>query len=250
MGYLYNLILYRPLLNALIFLYNTIALRDLGLAIIFLTLIIRLLLFPLFNKSSRHQIIMQKLQPKLKQIQETHKHDKEKQAQAMMDLYKEHKVNPFSGIIILVAQFPIIIALYQIFLNSLKPNFLSGLYRVVVAPQPLHNSLFGLINLGEKSILIVVLAATAQYFQSRLALPKLEPGQKPSQMEKMSRQMVFMGPAITLVIFYNLPAAIGLYWFVTSLFSIFQQIIVNKKLAKEEAQKNNGKPGNIGQKTD
>ncbi|MBU6500451.1 MAG: YidC/Oxa1 family membrane protein insertase [Patescibacteria group bacterium] len=248
MSYLYNLILYHPLLNALIFFYNTIAFHDLGLAIIFLTLLIRLILFPLFHKGSRHQIVMQKLQPKLKKIQEVHKDDKEKQAQAMMDLYKEHQVNPFAGILILIVQLPILIALYQMFLRILKPDFLSGLYGFISAPVSLNDSLFGLINLGEKSILIVGLAALAQYFQARLVLPKLETGHKQTQMEKMTRHMTFIGPIMTLVIFYNLPSAIGLYWFVMSLFSIFQQILVNKKLESEQIEKENGKLGNIGQK--
>jgi len=234
MAYIYNLILYQPLLNALIFFYNTIALHDLGLSIIFLTILIRAILYPIFQKSVRHQTVMQRLQPKLKKIQEDHKNDREKQTQAMMALYKEHKINPFSGFLLLLVQLPILIALYQIFIRSLKPNFLVGLYGFVPAPASIHATLFGLINLDQRSILMVGLAALAQYFQAKLALPKVSSGQAPTAAEKMSRQMVFMGPVLTLVIFYGFPAAVSLYWFVTSLFSIFQQIIINKQLAHGE----------------
>ena len=94
MSYLFNTFLYYPLLNALILVYNYATFGDLGVAIIILTVLIRIVLFPLFYKSFEHQTIMQKLQPALQQIQHEHKEDKEKQALKMMELYKEHKVNP------------------------------------------------------------------------------------------------------------------------------------------------------------
>ncbi len=241
MFYIYDLILYRPLLNALIFLYNTIAFGDLGLAIIFLTILIRFVLFPIFHKSVRHQTVMQQLQPELKKIQELHKGNREKQTEAMMSLYKQYDVNPFSGFLLLLVQLPILIALYQIILKSLKPGFLSGLYGFISAPTAINPNFLGLINLAERSIVVVALAALAQYFQGKLSLPPSTKGAAADTAQKISRQMVFVTPVITLVIFYNLPAAISLYWLVASLFSIFQQLVVNR-------QKENGKLGDIGKK--
>jgi len=238
---LYNTILYQPFLNVLIFLYNTIAFNDLGLAIIFLTILMRLILFPLFHKSARHQTIMQRLQPELKKIQDLHKGSREKQTQAMLDLYKRHNVSPFSGFLFLLIQLPIMIALYQIILKSLRPGFLSGLYSFVHAPAAINPTFLGLINLAERSIIVVVLAALAQYFQGKLSLPKPAKDGVSDPAQKMARQMVFIGPVITLIIFYNFPAAIALYWLVTSIFSIFQQIIINR-------QKTDGEPGNVNQK--
>lgn len=232
MSYLFTTIIYRPLLNALIFFYNTVAAHDLGLAIIFLTVLIRLILFPLFHKSAHHQVKMQRLQPQIKKIQELHKGDREKQTKALMDLHKEHGVNPFSGFLLLLVQLPILITLYQIVLRSLKPGAISGLYNFVSAPEILKPTFLGLIPLGERSILIVCLAALAQYFQAKLSLQSLPAGETPTQAEKVARQMVFVGPILTVVLFWNFPAAIGLYWFITSLFSVGQQIIVNKQLKK------------------
>jgi len=243
MLYIYHLILYRPLLNILIFFYNTIAFQDLGLAIIFLTLLIRLILFPIFQKSTRQQLVMQRLQPKIKQVQDNHRGDREKQTQAIMALYKEHGVNPFSGFLLLLIQLPILIALYQIFLKSLNSGFLEGLYGFLRVPEFINPTLLGLINLKERSILIVGLAALAQYFQGLLALPKIAADQKPAPAEKLSRQMVFVGPLITVAIFYNLPAAIGLYWVVSSLFSIFQQLLINR-----QTKTTNGKLGTFSKK--
>src|ERR1700722_288989 len=107
MVYLYNLIFYRPILNALVFFYETVAGRDFGLAIIFTTLLLRLVLAPFFHKGAHQQAKMQRLQPKIQKLQEQHKDDREKQTKALMDLYKEHGVNPLSGILLLLIQLPI-----------------------------------------------------------------------------------------------------------------------------------------------
>lgn len=230
MVYVYSTFLYNPLLNVLIFFYNTIAFGDFGLAIILFTIFIRLLLYPLFSKSARHQAVMQKLQPEIKKLEEKHKGDRERQGKEMMALYKEHNFNPFFGFIFLLVQIPILITLYRIFLDSLKQNFLSsGLYSFVARPPSINTSFLGLINLGEHNILMVGLAALAQYFQAYLALPRLQPGKEPAPAERMARQMVFLAPGITFFIFYNLPSAVSLYWLVATLFSVVQQIIINRK---------------------
>lgn len=227
---MYQTIIIRPLLNALIFFYNTIAFHDLGLAIISLTVLVRILLFPIFAKSARYQVAIQAIQPRLKEIQEKHKDDKAKQTEAMLALYKEYKVNPFSGILFLLLQLPILIGLYQIFLKTLTQDTIVGLYSFVATPSPLNSTLLGLINLRDKSILLVVLAAALQYVQAILMLKKQKVGQMPSQAEKTARRMAFLGPILTLVIFYRFPAAVSLYWVVTSVASIIQQLIVNKEL--------------------
>src|SRR5438128_1291763 len=121
---LYNWIIYQPILNALVFLYQTVAFHDLGLAIILLTVLIRLLLYPLFHKGVRYQMVMQHLQPQIKKIQDAHKGDYEKQTQALMALYKEHEVNPFSGFLLILVQLPVLIALYHVFLSTAKPDVL------------------------------------------------------------------------------------------------------------------------------
>lgn len=232
MAHLYNILLHQPLLNALVLFYQTIALKDLGLAIILLTLAIRLALWPVFERSVRHQTVMQNLQPHIKKIQETHRKDKEKQAKEMMALYKTNKINPFSGFLFLIIQLPILIALYRIFLSSLSPEvFGKDLYSFVGLPAQFSTLFLGLIRLDVPNIIMVGLAAVAQYFQARLSLPKQSGAGEPTQAEKMGRTMAYIGPVITLLIFYRLPAAVALYWLTTSIFSIFQQMLVNKKLA-------------------
>lgn len=243
MSHIFHLFLYDPLLNALVFLYNTIAFEDLGVAIILTTLLIRVILYPVFHKSAKYQAAMQDLQPKLKKVQEIHGGDMEKQSQAMMALYKEHNVNPFSGIGFLLVQLPILIALYQIFIHLFDQNVFSSLYGFITPPESLNTSFLGLINLRNRSILMVGLAAVFQYIQARVSLPKKEKGEETTSAELTARRMAFIGPVITIAVLYNFPAAIGLYWTVGSLFSIIQQIAINRQLNHEKLERIRNRTG-------
>lgn len=234
MSNLFHEILYRPLFNALIFLYQNFSFHDLGIAIIILTILIRIVLFPLFYKGAKDQAIIQRLAPKIKEIQRNHKHDRAKQGQAMMELYRQHKINPFSQFLLLIVQLPVLIALYQVFFKGLNGSF-DDLYGFISQPDLLSPLFLGAINLGNRNIFIVFLAVIAQYFQGKLSLAKsVQPkdAKSLSPMERMSRQMVFMGPVLTFIFLYgfNLPSAVGLYWLTTTIFSVIQQIVINKQL--------------------
>lgn len=243
MLYLYETVLTRPLLNALIWLYNTIAFNDLGIAIILLTILIRIILFPVFQKSARYQIAIQQLQPRMAELKQKYKKDIRKQSEEVMALYKEYKVNPFSGFLFLLIQFPILIALYHIFLRIFTPEILEKLYSFVAVPTDLNPMFLGLLNLQEASILIVLLSALAQYWQVKMTLPKLTAGKELTSTEKMGRRMAYIGPILTFVIFARLPSAVSLYWLASSLLSILQQAIINH-------QTQHGKLGDIRQTTD
>ncbi len=227
---MFQKLFYIPFLNALVWLYETASFQDLGIAIILLTFLIRLILLPLFYKGAKDQSLMQKLQPEIKKIQHNHKDDKEKQAQAMMELYRTHKVNPFSGFLMILVQLPVLIGLYQVFYNGISPETLVNLYSFVPAPENVNATFLHLIDLQKPSILMVILAAAAQFIQGKLTLPKIEKGQELSSAEQVGRQMVFMGPVLTVVILSNMPAAVGLYWLVTSVFTLAQQLYINKTL--------------------
>ncbi|MEK9168453.1 MAG: YidC/Oxa1 family membrane protein insertase [Patescibacteria group bacterium] len=218
MSELFNKILYQPLFNVLVFLYQYLG--DLGVAIIILTVLIRVVLFPLFYKGAKDQAIMQRLAPKIKEIQTNHKNNREEQAKALMGLYREHKVNPLSSFLLILVQLPILIALYQVFMKGL------------VGPDFLDLNFLGLIDLSKKSAIIVGLAAVAQYFQGKLSIISAKSGKDLTPMERMGRQMIYLGPILTIIFlyFFNLPSAVGLYWLTTSLFSVIQQIIINKRL--------------------
>ncbi|TSC89788.1 MAG: putative 60 kDa inner membrane insertion protein [Parcubacteria group bacterium Gr01-1014_3] len=235
MGSFFNAILIQPLLNTLVFLYEYVSFQDLGIAIILLTIVIRVILYPLFYKSLHNQSMMQKIQPEIEKVRHEHKDNKEKQAQVLMELYRTHKVNPFMGFLLILIQLPILISLYHVILKGFTLESFSNLYSFITPPAVLNHSLLGLIDLQQSSIVIVGLAAILQYFQGKLALPKKSGDAKgeESPAAKVGRQMVFIGPILTLLILNSLPGAVGLYWATTSAFSIVQQIIVNKTLYKE-----------------
>lgn len=247
MSFFFHEFLYRPLLNALVFLYNTVAFHDLGIAIVLLTLLVRVVLFPLFYKSFKNQALLQRLQPEIKRIQHDHKHDREKQAKALLGLYQTHKVNPFSSFLLLFIQLPVLIALYQVFSKGISAVNGADLYSFLEAPEAFQPTLLGLINLTKRSILIVGFAAAAQYVQGKLSLPKRAASE--GNMERMSRQMVVMGPAFTILFLFSLPAAIGLYWLITSLFSLVQQVYINRSLSARDHPKNNGTATNTNRTT-
>lgn len=228
MSSLFHAILLDPLFNSLVLLYKYVTFEDLGLAIILLTIIIRFLLYPLFYKAFRNQSLMQKIQPEIKRIQVEHKENKDEQVKQMMALWKEHKVNPFSSFGILLIQLPVIFAVYHIFLVGFSEEAFANLYSFISAPVDPSNSFLGLINLSQPNMIVVGLAVIAQYFQSRLSLPRNV--DKNDASAKMSRNMTIVAPLLTLIILPRLSAAIGLYWLTATVFSIFQQYFINKSI--------------------
>ena len=107
---LFTTIFYEPLFNLLILIYSVIPLRDFGIAVIILTILIKLILYPFSQKALKAQRSMMELQPKLIEIKEKHKGDKQAQAQATIQLYKQHKINPFSSCLPTLVQLPFLFA--------------------------------------------------------------------------------------------------------------------------------------------
>lgn len=235
MANFFHAVFYQPILNALVLLYDTVALHDFGFAVILVTILIRLVLYPLFHKSTKQQMVMQRIQPKIQKIQQLHKNDREKQTQALMALYEEHGVNPFSSMLLLIVQLPIMIGLFYVVRGALAAGPLGGVYSFIPSPGTIDPLFLHLIDLSKPSMVLIALSAIAQYFQARLAIYRDPQSTTPlSPQEKMARQMAYIGPLITIFIFYSLPSAVALYWLVTSVFSIFQQIIINRHMKAGE----------------
>ena len=232
----FTAVLYRPLFNALAWLYLYVAFEDLGIAIILLTLAVRLLLFPLFHRTAKHQQVTQNLQPEIRKIQQKHKQDKETQAKELMTLYNRHEVNPMTPLLALLIQLPIIFVLYHIFVNGFSEDALQLLYPAIHLPQVPNQTLLGIVDLTRSSIWIAVLAAIAQFFQAKVSMAAAKKGGGDSKAERITKAMMFAMPVITLLVLINLPAAIGIYWLVTTVFSVFQQALVKRSLNKEPAR--------------
>ena len=221
--FFWNEFFYRPLFNGLFFIYQLIGFYDLGIAIILLTALVRLILLPVFHKSIKTQVILQKIQPEIRKIQEEYKNEREVQARKMMDIYKEHNINPFSGFLFLLLQIPIFIGLYQVFNQHFNEESFTALYSFISAPISVDPSFLNLINLYESSIVLVVIAAILQFFQGYITLPKREKGTELQFQEQINRNMVYLAPLLTLLILPKLPSAVALYWATSTVISIIQQ---------------------------
>lgn len=226
-GNLFNQILYQPIFKFLIFLYHFIPGHDLGVVIIILTLIVRIILYPLSKKSIKSQMQLTKHKDQIKEIQNKYK-TKEEQSKELMKFYKENKINPFSGCLPLIIQLPIIIALYRVFITVLKTT--DG----TISPFFL-----GIINLSQKSAILAVLAGIAQFFASKMAMKRTvsvpQPGisEKAAQTQKnMTRQMTYFFPILTVVMAWNFPAGLPFYWIVSTLLGLAQDYYLYKKYGK------------------
>lgn len=229
--------IYQPLYNILIVLYNIVPGRDFGVAIVIFTVILRILLVPLYRKQVESQKRLQDLQPKIKEIQQKHKNDKEKQTKEVMEFYKKNKTNPFSGCLPLIVQLVFLIAIYRILINISNAGFFvkaEELYSFVSNPETINHFFIGLVDLTRPSIALAVLAAGAQFYQTKMLMKKQPVAVKKESNQAdfaqiMSKQMLYLGPILTLFIGIKFAAGLALYWLASTLFMIAQQWQMAKK---------------------
>lgn len=245
LGNIYNLVLFQPLLNALIFIYNIIPIKDLGWSIIIITILIRLILYPLSKSSIESQKKLQVLKPKMDELKSKHGDNKEAYGRAVMELYKQEKINPASSCLPLLIQLPILIAVYQVFRNGLGHTNFEMLYPFVADPGSINNVFLGLIDLSLPNTVLAILAGLFQYWQAKMVMDVKGKEDKVVEVKKensgnpldissaMTKQMVYFMPIFTVFIGFSLPSGLVLYWAVTTLLTIVQQYVVfGKKNSK------------------
>jgi YidC/Oxa1 family membrane protein insertase len=198
-----------PMLIALKFLYNNVA-QNYGVAIILLTLLIKIIFWPLGNKSYRSMKEMQKLQPKMVELREKYKDDKTRISQETMALYKTHKVNPLGGCLPMVIQIPVFFGLYK-----------TLLYAIELRHSPL---IWWIQDLSEKDpyyITPIIMGAT-MFLQQKMTPVSGDPMQ--------AKIMLFM-PVIFTFMFLNFPSGLVIYWLFNNIISIGQQHYINKRVS-------------------
>lgn len=241
--YLYSTFIYNPLYNGLVFLTSALPFLDAGMIVILFTVIVRLIIFPLSKKAVRTQALMKLVEPELAKIKEKYKDDRQAQSLQIMAFYKEKKINPFSSILLLLIQLPIIFALYKIFYsNGFSAADTSLLYSFV---HPIANSnvmFLGFLDITQKSAVLAVLAAVSQFFQIKLSTPAIAPKSENGSFQddfarNMQIQMKYIFPIMILFIAYHVAGALALYWITSNLFMIGQELYIRKQLAKEQQAK-------------
>ena len=195
-----------------------------GVAIILLTVLVRLLFWPLTHKSTVGMKKMQEIQPRMKEIQAKFKDNPQRMQQETWALYREAKVNPMSSCLPMLIQIPVFIALFNVLRSAVELRYAPFLWIADLSePEGLFASWF---PFGGLNILPILMAATTA----------LQSAFTPSAGDKSQQKMMMIAmPAMMLVMFYSFPSALSLYWFLSNIFSIVQMWIIRRQTAAKGA---------------
>jgi YidC/Oxa1 family membrane protein insertase len=234
-GHLFTSFIHEPIYNALVFLVGIVPGGDVGVAIIILTAVIKFILLPLSIGAIRSQVAMKEIDPELKRLKEELKGNQEELGKRTMALFKEKKVNPVASILVLLIQIPIVIGLYRVFLSEAtgKGFDAAGLYSFVHLPLSVSFSFLGVIDLTGKSIALALIVMVTQFIYARMltiAKPdKSEPASFQTDLARsMHLQMRYVFPLLMGGIAYAVSAAVALYFVVSNIFAIGQELAVKK----------------------
>jgi len=227
---------YNPIYNILVSLVAVLPGGEVALAVVIVTIFIRVILLPFTLAAARTQRAMRTLEPKLKELKELHKGDKEKEALATLELYKTERVNPFASILTLFVQIPVLLALYWVFrYEPFTTLDLARLYSFTPIPHTISLVFLG-ISVAGKSIVLAVLAGIAQYAQATLALagsPAPASGAAAQDFQRvLAMQMRYVFPVLIAVICYTTSSAVALYFLTTNIIGALQELYVRRKYAK------------------
>ncbi len=197
----------KPLLFTLKFFHRYLG--NYGLAIIVITVILKILFFPLTHKSYKSMKEMQKLQPKMQELKEKHKDDRDAMNKAVMELYQTHKVNPLGGCLPMIVQIPVFFALYKALMFSIE-----------LRHAPFY---FWIHDLAAKDPYYVtpIIMGVTMFIQQKMT---------PSQMDPVQAKMMLALPVVFTFMFLNFPSGLVLYWLVNNILTIAQQTYINKSL--------------------
>lgn len=203
-----------------------IGMANWGLAIILLTITIKMLLYPLTVKQIKGMRGMQKVQPKMAELQKKHKGDKARLQQEMAKLYKEENVNPLAGCLPILVQMPILIALY---------------WSIFGLPELKNAGFFWITDLSAHSnfptLILAILSAATTFWSTKQTQGKQPPAANPKsdQAAQTQKMMLYIMPVFIGYMTYSFPAGLGIYWVTSNLVQIAQQWWLYKKLDEKDA---------------
>jgi YidC/Oxa1 family membrane protein insertase len=196
-----------------------------GVAIILITLLVRLVTAPLATKQMRSMKRLGELQPKVRALQEKHGDDRQRQSQEMMKLYRESGVNPLGGCLPMLLQVPVFIALYYALQSSIDLRQAPFVAWIQDLSQP--ETIFSLPGLGIPVRLLPLLMGVSMIAQQKLTPTTMDPSQ--------ARMMMTVMPVMFTVLFYTFPSGLVLYWLVSNLLAIGQQLLMNRGTSSTKA---------------
>lgn len=231
----FNTAIYNPLYNGLVSIVGVLPSHDVGLAVILLTIIVRVVLYPLSKKAIVAQQKMKKIAPQMELLKEKYKNDREQQGKAMFALYKENDIHPFASFGLILIQLPILFALYWVFAFGGLPEIdAARIYSFVSAPAGVNMEFLGLINMAGKSMLLAALAAVTQIAYTRLSMgarkKSVATGSFAGDMARsFDLQARYVLPVIIGVVAYTVPSAAALYWVTSNTAMIAQELLMGRR---------------------
>lgn len=246
---MYNTFIFQPLYNGLIGIMNLLPWADVGVAVLVFTVIVKIILYPLSKSALLTQVRMKEIEPEAAKIRNQYSADRQVQAQKLMDLYKSRKVKPFSGVLLLIIQLPILFALISVFYKIIPTIDATLLYDFVSIPM-LKTEFLGFIDLTKPSLILALVTGVVQYLQLKYSLASAPgagtsqtAGDKPDMakmMGSMNNQMKYFVPVLAVVSIYwiipsTFPGAasiIAVYWMTSSLMTLLQEIYIRKNHKK------------------
>jgi len=239
---LFHAAIYDPLYNGLTFFVGIIPAHDIGLAIIALTILVRIIIFPLSSRAIKAQMAMKKIAPEVEIVKAKYKDNREEQGKAIFALYKERGVHPFASIGLVLIQFPVLIGLYWVFYAGGFPEVdASLLYSFVHIPASVNMEFLGILDMSKRSIIIAVLAAATQLIYTRLSMGPRQKALESTPVEaslsgdmakSFDLQARYMLPVIIGVIAYTIPSAAPLYWVTSNILMILQEYAAGRRFGK------------------
>jgi YidC/Oxa1 family membrane protein insertase len=228
-----------PVYNTLVFFIDIFPGGDVGLAIIATVLTVKTVLLPISIKAVKTQKAMREIEPKLKELREKHKDNKQAQAEAMMAVYKEAGMNPLASLFLILLQLPIIIAIYFSVSSGggvpLPEINVALLYSFIAEPTAVTMNFLGVFDISQRSFLLALVAGITQYIHISFTMPKLPPrdpdaapDMKADFMRNMQTQMKYVMPVMVVGAAYIFSASIALYFVVSNLTMIAQEYFVKK----------------------
>lgn len=238
-SYLWHTFFFDPVYNGLVFFISVMPHGDVGLAIIALIVVVKVILLPLSIKAVKTQRIMKEIAPTLQAIKEKYKDQREEQAKAMMQAYRDAGLNPFAGFLVMFIQIPVVIALYLAVYSgggvALPQINTDLLYSFLLAPTLVDMHFLGIIDIASKSLPLALLAGITQYFQIRYSMPDLppaDPDKAPDFKDEFSRmlqlQMKYVFPPLIFVVAFVSASVIALYFVVTNVVTITLELFIRK----------------------
>lgn len=238
-GNVFDAVVYMPIYNALVYFVDLVPTHDIGVAVIIVTIAVRFILWPLSQRTIKAQADMKKIGPDVEELKKKYKGKPQEESKALLALYKERGIHPFSGILLLLVQLPILLGLYWVFaLGGFPEVHPENLYAFVKIPEAINMEFLGLINMGGHSIVLSLLAAVTQFAYTRLSMGKRSPKSATETIEasfskdmarSLDLQARYMIPLVIGVAGYFVAAAAPLYWIVGNLFMIGQEFLNGKR---------------------